>query len=581
MSAQSLVVQRPDNPGVTVDGVPVKNAGNGGAYEGADRLGRELMTWQPKITTADGALGRNDKVLLDNRGRDIVRNSGQMQGAMYVHKDSIVGTHYRLNSAPNALVLGWDEMLVDEFQREVEAKFMLWAEADENWCDAAQKNNFTSLIRLAIGCDFVGGEVLATSEWIRGGGRPFATCIQMIDADRLSNPQDRMDDRYLRRGIEHNRYGVPLAAHIRMAHPRDNNAYGDQFKWKRVPFRKGWGRLQVLHILEQIRPDQTRGVADMVAVLKETRMAKSFHEVSLQNAIVNASYAAAIESELPPEMAFTSIGANSAGEGSYTTEAMSLLQAIAEYSRGGKNLEIDGVKIPHLFPGSKLKLMPAGTVGGVGQSFEDSLNRYISTGLNISYEEYTHDYSKTNYSSSKAAANATRRAMQARKRKVADRMANAIYTLWLEEAISEGQIESVKHLTARNPGYFYEGMNKQAICRASWIGASVGQVDEMKETQAAVLRIKSGLSTYEIESARLGYDFRDIFEQAAREQKRMTALGINFNTEPTKGGTLSAERVPGDGGDAGKEAAYQAGTIDIDGMDANGSKPFDDGFGDD
>lgn len=554
--------RRPDSegPGVTVNGQPIKNAGMGGAYEGADRLGRELGTWSPKIRTADGSLGRNDKLVLDGRGRDILRNSGQMQGACYVHKDSIVGAQYRLNANPNRLILGLDEVWAEEFQSEAEAKFTTWAESESCWADAARTNTLTALIRLGIGCYFSGGEVLATAEWIKSGGSPFATCLQMIDADRLCNPRDAEDTKYLRRGIERNRHNAPIAAHIRMAHPRDLLALQDANTWKRVPIRKPWGRLQVLHILEQTRPEQSRGIADMVAVLKESRMAKSFHEVSLQNAIVQASYAAAIESELPPQMAFESIGAVE-GSSNYTSEAMSLLGAIAEYSRGGRNLEIDGVKIPHLFPGSKLKMLPAGTVGGVGQSFEESLNRYISAGLGVSYEEYTHDYTKTNYSSSRAAANNTRRFMQSRKRHVADRIANAVYSLWLEEAISEGHITSMP----RKAPDFYEGMNKDAYCRASWIGASTGQVDEMKETQAAVLRIKSGLSTYETECAKLGTDFREVFEQAAREKSRMDALGLEFDTTPTKGGTLSAERSKKAKAPADEEQA---------------SAPFDDGFGD-
>ena len=45
----------------------------------------------------------------------------------------------------------------------------------------------------------------------------------------------------------------------------------------------------VLHIIEQMRPDQTRGIAEMVAVLKEMRMTKRFHEITLQNAVVNAT----------------------------------------------------------------------------------------------------------------------------------------------------------------------------------------------------------------------------------------------------------------------------------------------------
>ena len=72
-------------------------------------------------------------------------------------------------------------------------------------------------------------------------------------------------------------------------------------------------------------------------------------------------------------------------------------------------------------------------------------------------------------------------------------------------------------------------------------------MDELKETQAAVLRIKSGLSTYEIEASRLGYDFRDLFEQQASEKDQMEELCLSFNVDPTKGGTMSSERDENNG----------------------------------
>lgn len=562
-NSAALDAERPDSPGVTINGQPIKTAGMGGAFEGADRIGKELASWTPRVVSADGAMSQRDKLLVDARSKDMTRNSGMMQGASNLYKDTIVGSQYRLNCSPNLIVLGLDDVWAEEYQREVEAKFGLWAESADCWVDASRMNTFTGLIRLAIGCTFAGGEVLATAEWLKS--RPYSTCLQMINADRLSNPQDGMDTKYLRRGIERDRNGAPIAAHIRMGHPRDTYAGTDAFTWKRVPFRKPWGRLQVLHVFEQGMPEQSRGVSGMVSVLKESRMAKSFHEITLQNAIVNASYAAAIESELPPQMAFESIGATTGVGSNYATEAMSMLQAIADYSRGGRNLEIDGVKIPHLFPGSKLKLFPAGTVGGVGQTFEESLHRYIAAGLGISYEEYTRDYSKVNYASGRLATNNTRRFMMARKRSIADRVANAIFSLWLEEAISKGEITSMP----RNAPNFYEGMNKDAYCRATWIGAGLGQVDEMKETQAALMRIHGGLSTYEIECARLGYDFRDVYEQSAREQKRRGELGLDFNTSPSKPGTVSSMRE--DGGD----------NTDTKNNKDAAAPVFDDGFGDD
>src|SRR5690606_3919026 len=93
-------------------GIPIVQA-NGG-YEAAERLGRDLATWQPPLQSADGAL-LYDKDTLDARAQDIERNDGYVHGAMQLHKDSIVGTTFRLNSKPNWRHLGLDENWAREF----------------------------------------------------------------------------------------------------------------------------------------------------------------------------------------------------------------------------------------------------------------------------------------------------------------------------------------------------------------------------------------------------------------------------------------------------------------------------------
>lgn len=169
-----------------------------------------------------------------------------------------------------------------------------------------------------------------------------------------------------------------------------------------------------------------------------------------------------------------------------------------------------------------MKLQPAGQPGGVGSEFEQSLLRHIAASLGLSYEQFSRDYTKTNYSSARASMNETHKYMQSRKKIVADRFASAIFALWFEEAMNKGEITTIP----RGKANFYDGLNKDAYLSCAWIGASRGQIDELKETEAAVLRIEKGLSTYEKEAARLGEDFRELFAQRAREKRMMEQLGI-------------------------------------------------------
>lgn len=503
--------------------------GFGGGLEGAQRNTRETASWSPSMRSPDQVIN-SVKPMADARGREMVQNDGYAIGAENQHKDGIVGSQYRLNAQPNWRVLGATQEWADEFQIIVENRFHTLAESEECWFDAARRNTFTGMTRLAVGGFMFTGEVLATCEWLkRDMRRPFKTAIQMISPDRLSNPDGKADDHEWRRGIRRDVHGRPLAAAIRLAHPSESFDL-NSMSWKIVPFEKPWGRKQVIHIIDQRMPDQTRGVADMVAVLKQMRMTKSFQEITLQNAVINASYAAAIESELPSAEVFSAIGAGSTsplqGFGNYLDFYMT---ALTSYLGTSKTIALDGAKIPHLFPGTKLNLKPIGTPGGVGSEFEESLLRYIAAGLGLSYEEFAHDYSKVNYSSARASMNNTHKFMMSRKKAVADRFANTIYSLWLEEEIAAGNIPLPKGKTR---DWFYEPAVKDALVTCSWIGAGRGQIDELKETQAALARIEGGLSTYEKECARLGEDFRVVFEQRAREKALMEKYGLQFNTKP-------------------------------------------------
>lgn len=518
------------------DAAPLGHKALGGALEGAARTSRETFSWNPSIMSPDQQINPLKEVA-DARGKDSVQNDGFAMGAVNTHRDSIVGAQYRLNAQPEYQILGADEGWAEEFQAVVEGRFNLISDSVECWLDASGTKTLTDLIRLGVGGFVMTGEVLGTVEWLRESGRPFSTAIQMVSPSRLSNPDGLPDDMTLSRGVRMNRFGAPLGYHIRATHPTET--FDPRFmEWRYVPAKKPWGRRQVIHIREQLNPGQTRGVADMVSVLKQMRMTKKFQDVVLQNAVVNASYAAAIESELPREVVFAAMGAG--GTGNLADALGQYMTALQTYAGASENIAVDGVKMPHLFPGTKLALKPMGTPGGVGTDFEESLLRHTAAALGLSYEQFSRDYTKTNYSSARASMAETWKFMQSRKKIVADRFASMIYVLWLEEEINAGNIPLPR---GKTNAIFYDPMMREALTNCTWIGASRGQIDELKETQSAVMRINSGLSTYEIECARLGEDFRKIFKQRSREQKMAKTLGLSFAMDATKPGANDRQQT--------------------------------------
>jgi len=550
-AAPQLPIMVAETPGVTESAM-------GGGLEGAERTSRETALWNPHMGSPDRIVN-SVKSMADARGRDMNNNDGYTRGAVTINKDSIVGAHYRLNAKPVWKVLAsitgksFDETWATEFQEMVEARFDLIAESDDCWLDASGTNTFTELIRLGVGGAVLGGEIIAAAEWLKDDPRrPLKTAVQMVSAARMSNPNGQADDEFLRRGVAINARGKPQGYWFREAHPGDYYASVKSWQWRYIPARKPWGRRQIIHIYEQQEPGQSRGIADIVSVLKNMRMTKHFDELTLQQAVINASYAAAIETEMPPDAVYSAMGGNSGSE-NFTAAMGSYMGMLSAYFGAANNVTIDGVKIPVLPPGTSMKTQALGTPGGMGGDYGKSLLRHTCAALGISFEEFSRDFSGISYSGLKGAFASTDKTMKAKKKGTADRLANGIYSLVLEEEIANGNVPLPRGVSRQA---FYLPLAKEAFCKATWVGAGKGQIDELKETQAAILRIASGLSTYEIEVSRLGYDFRDIYAQQVRERKAREVGQLVFDlssNKPSSGGAAEDPKANNDNGQNNQE----------------------------
>jgi capsid protein len=93
-----------------------------------------------------------------------------------------------------------------------------------------------------------------------------------------------------------------------------------------------------------------------------------------------------------------------------------------------------------------------------------------------------------------------------------DSFCQPIYNEFLIEAVSKGRISAPGFLTDPNVQLAYSG--------AYWIGSGLKQLDEIKETTAAALRVEKGFSTISQEASTLtGQDYRDIIRQRAEEKR--------------------------------------------------------------
>ena len=80
----------------------------------------------------------------------------------------------------------------------------------------------SQMLRLGFRHKLVDGDALAQLVWLpkrRGYGRArYATAVMLIDPDRLSNPQQQFDQRYMRGGVKIDEIGAAVGYYIRQAH---------------------------------------------------------------------------------------------------------------------------------------------------------------------------------------------------------------------------------------------------------------------------------------------------------------------------------------------------------------------------
>ena len=487
------------------------------AYEAADWDTADMGTWNPWLGSPDNEINpyRNRIVA---RIRDLTRNDGWAAGAVTTLLDAAIGADFRLIARPDWRGLqahaayngrSFDAVWSDEFGRQAEALWRAWAYDPARWCDASRRLTVPQIFRLAFRHKLVDGEALAVLPWLperMGAGRAnYATTIQGVDPDRLSNPANMFDQRMLRGGVEIDAYGAPVAYHIRRAHQGDWFNAADSLIWDRVPRETEFGRPVVIHDFDADRFGQHRAPGGIFApVLGRMRMLGKYDQVELQAAVINAIFAAYVESPYDPALVQDGLSDESSELPAY--------QQLRDSVHGAQKLTVGGARLAMLAPGEKIQSVTAARPAVAFEAFQNAVLRNVAAAAGMSAEQLSKDWSKSNYSSARGALLEAWKTLSRRRDDFATGFANPIYGAFLEEAMDRGELP----LPAGAPD-FIEARGAYAACR--WMGPPRGWIDPVKEASAAVLRMDAGLTTLQQECADQGLDYEEVVAQRAREIK--------------------------------------------------------------
>lgn len=503
---------------VGLDGQPLRTA-----YDAASPWNDHLHSWGSPLRSPDVEI-LPDWESMVGRQRELIRNNGIASGAVQTHLDNTIGTGFKLVCDVDWKALGvkpGDE--TEEFEAQVQARWRNYANDPDCFIDAERMSQFDGLLSKAYRCFLTSTETLASLEWMQRRPDRAFTAVKLISPDRLENPDHLTDSYWLRRGVELDTVGAPVAYHIRNAHRSEAGMVGaPQFGWKRVPTYKPWGRRNIIHLFDG-EIGQHRGKPSFVSVMSEMKMFQGFKKAALQNAIINAMYAAVIESSLDSAAAAEVVGASEINQ-----STLGRYMGIKDKYHASADIRFDGAKVMHTVPGEKFSLLtPKGTTVGFDQ-FEASTLRYLAAGLNLSYEQLSRDYSKTNYSSARASMLEAYKFILSRRHYIGARFANYVYIAWFEEELERGFL--VLPQSAANAPSFYEAT--AAWTRSRWIGAPREHIDEEKRANALKVMYDLGATTMQEICAEGGKDYEDVLDQRAREESQKLKARARYNLPP-------------------------------------------------
>lgn len=493
-------------------------------YDASSWSTQEMGNWLPAIRSPDSEINLfRDRIVA--RSRDLVRNDGWAAGGVTRILDNAVGTNLRLSATPDYRALAarfgvkaFDAVWANEFRQVAEALWRGYSESLGHWNDVGRQLTIGQQFRLAMRHKLVDGEGLCIAYWmperVGFGAADYATSFLLVDPDRLSNPWQMMDTRHLRGGVEIDDNGVPQAYHIRRAEQNDWYLAIEANTWERVEREDEDGWLRVVHDYDRDRAGQHRGVSAFTPVMSHTKMLARYYGVELQQAVLSAQLGTYVKSPYDPALVQDALGADS----EEVAELNAYQQMRADWSQQ-RPAYFNGTRIPTLAPGEDIVSVASEHPHSNFGDFAHEMLRIMAAALGVSAEQITHDWSRTNYSSARAALMESWKTLTRRRAEFAMNFATPVYALWLREAMEKGELP----LPAGAPVYVEA---PSAYARCKWLGPARGWIDPTKEPAGAVLRMEAGISTLEHEASEQQMDWEEVADQRAIEQKAYQDRGL-------------------------------------------------------
>lgn len=444
-----------------------------GGYNGARLDKASLSRWLPGGGSANSDI-IGDLPTLRDRSRDQMRNSPVALGGLNTATSHVVGTGLSFTPLINGSALGMSTERTEAWQNETKRRFDAWAESAD--CSLDRTQNFYGLQDLCFRSWHESGDAFVNTPRVArrtNGSKRLA--LQLIEADRVCNPDRKADTETLIDGVEISaETGEAMVYHVARLHPGDYGIVGKN-TWTPVKARGETGQRHLLHIFKPVRPGQVRGVPWIAPILEPLKQLNRWTDNEINAAVTSSLFSVFIKMD------------PGAFEDLFDDQSQQdVIKAGSKWSGA-----MESGKAINLLPGESVETAAMNRPNPEFDPFWTAMVRQIGMALEIPYEMLVMHF-QSSYTAARAAMLMGWKFFRARRDLFVTLLCKPVYELWLTDEVAEGRIAC--------PGFFADDMVRAAWCAGVWTGDGPGSVDPQKEVQAARDRVDMEISTLDAES---------------------------------------------------------------------------------
>ena len=497
-----------------------------GGYEGASFDRRAFAGWNT-LDAGPNTDSLGDLQTLRARSLDLERNAPLAAGAFNTQLRDVIGDGLVPKPRLDREYLGLSAEEAAAWSRH--ALRIWWAVAGTTRLDISGRLTFAQLQRQALFAHLSGGDAFALFRHAVRPGDLLGTKLQLVEANRVSQPQTAVETDRFRDGIEIDGNGVVLAFHFSNRHPNERwSVTGGPLTWSRVAASDPTGAPLVLQLFEQRRPGQLRGIPYLAPVIETLKNLSRYSEAELMAAVVSSMFTVFIKGGFKP-------GLGELDEDDPAPKGQISLGTGAIVDLGtDESIELADPKRPN----------------AQFDPFFLAMCRQLGSALEIPYEQLVNSF-QSSYSASRAALLNAWRSVRTRRGWFVDQFTQPVWSRVIREAVARGLLVA--------PGFFDDPLAEAAWLACEWTGPTMPEIDPEKAARAAKLRVEEEFSTRDREASELnGSDWEENHAQRATEERarRRDGLDAESTAERVRVEPVAEEPAPahapenGDGSDS-------------------------------